>query len=86
MVAAGLHGVPGLLRDAGPTGRLGKLERELVRLAIDATPTHRYVPGLRFHVGCAVRLGASKAQVREVLARAARAPVHVGVASHFARS
>lgn len=67
-------------------GRLGRLERELVWLAIDATPTHRYVPGLRFHVGCAVRLGASKAQVREVLARAARAPAHVGVARHAASS
>jgi alkylhydroperoxidase/carboxymuconolactone decarboxylase family protein YurZ len=66
------------------TGRLGKLQRELIWLAIDATPTHRYVPGLRFHVGCAVRLGASRAQVFETLSRAARAPKHSGVATHVA--
>lgn len=63
-------------------GALGRLERELVWLAVDATPTHRYVPGLRFHVGCAVRLGASRAQVLGALDRAARGPLHTGVAPH----
>lgn len=64
------------------TGRLGRLERELIWLAIDATPTHRYLPGLRFHVGCAVRLGASRAQVLGTLERAVAGPAHTGVAAH----
>ncbi len=63
-------------------GRLGRIERELIWLAVDATPTHRYVPGLRFHVACAVRLGASRGQVLGALDRAAAAPAHVGVARH----
>ncbi len=57
-------------------------ERELVWLAVDATPTHRYLPGLRFHVACAASLGASRGQVLGALDRAAAAPAHVGVARH----
>jgi alkylhydroperoxidase/carboxymuconolactone decarboxylase family protein YurZ len=64
------------------SGSLSKLERELLWLSIDATPTHRYVPGLRFHVACAVKLGASRRQVLEALDRAAAGPPHTGVARH----
>jgi len=65
-------------------GRLGRLERELVWLAVDGTPTHRYLPGLRFHVACAVSLGGSRGQVLGALDRAASAPGHDGVAPHAA--
>ena len=64
------------------TGSLGRVERELIWMAIDATPTHRYLPGLRFHVACAVRVGASRAQVLAALDRAAAAPLHTGVGRH----
>ena len=64
------------------TGTLARLEREFVWISIDATPTHRYVPGLRFHIRCAVALGATRQQVEEVITRAARAPAHVGVERH----
>jgi hypothetical protein len=40
------------------------------------------MPGLRFHVTCAVRVGASRAQVLEALDRAGRAPGHTGVGAH----
>ncbi len=53
--------------------------KELVYLAIDATPTHRYGPGFRLHLDNATRLGASRRQVEEALDLAAHAPEHRGV-------
>ena len=64
------------------TGRLSRLDRELLWLAIDAAPTHRYVPGLRFHIGCALRVGATRKQIVETVERAALGADHTGVARH----
>jgi alkylhydroperoxidase/carboxymuconolactone decarboxylase family protein YurZ len=60
-------------------GTLPALTKELVYLAIDATPTHRYGPGFRLHLGNALRLGASRDQVLRALDVASAAPCHVGV-------
>jgi alkylhydroperoxidase/carboxymuconolactone decarboxylase family protein YurZ len=63
-------------------GRLDRLTRELVYIAVDATPTHRYLPGMRFHLENAVALGATRAQLVQTLAAAAHGPAHAGVAAH----
>lgn len=60
-------------------GSLPALTRELVYLAIDATPTHRYGPGFRLHLDNAIRLGATRRQVHDVLELAAAGPEHLGV-------
>jgi alkylhydroperoxidase/carboxymuconolactone decarboxylase family protein YurZ len=54
--------------------------KELISLACDASPTHRYLPGLRLHLANAVHLGVGAAAVREVLRIAAAAPSHPGIA------
>lgn len=54
--------------------------KELTCMAADATPTHRYRPGLRLHLANAVDLGVGRAAILETLAIAAAAPVHHGVA------
>lgn len=53
--------------------------KELLSLACDATPTHRYLPGLRLHVRNAIALGAGRRAVLEALDIAATAPPHPGV-------
>ncbi|ABE36233.1 carboxymuconolactone decarboxylase family protein [Paraburkholderia xenovorans LB400] len=55
------------------------LTKELISIAVDATPSHRFLPGVRIHVGNALTLGCGRTALREVLAIAARAPVHSGV-------
>jgi DNA-binding FadR family transcriptional regulator len=55
-------------------------------LAVDATPTHRYLPGVRLHIERAVELGVGRASIREALAIAARAPLHRGVNARVDRS
>lgn len=62
------------------TGALRARVKELISLASDATPTHRYLPGLRLHLTNAVRLGAGRAAVLATLDIAAAAPAHPGVA------
>jgi alkylhydroperoxidase/carboxymuconolactone decarboxylase family protein YurZ len=59
-------------------------QRELLWLAVDATPTHRYLPGLRLHVTNAVVFGATRQQIRETIDIAARAPTHTGISAHRA--
>jgi alkylhydroperoxidase/carboxymuconolactone decarboxylase family protein YurZ len=54
--------------------------KELVAMACDATPTHRYLPGMRLHLANAVRLGAGATAIRDALQIAATAPSHPGVA------
>ncbi len=61
---------------------LGALEKELLSLASDATPGHRYLPGLRVHVVNAIRLGAGRKAVLQALDIAATAPPHPGVPGH----
>ena len=41
--------------------------REFVWIAVDASVTHLYQPGLRRHIRNALRLGASKEEVMEVI-------------------
>ncbi|MDP3799227.1 MAG: carboxymuconolactone decarboxylase family protein [Polaromonas sp.] len=61
-------------------GKLPPLTKELVSMAVDATPTHRFLPGMRLHLRNAVKLGAGREAVLEVLEIAAAAPAHPGVA------
>jgi alkylhydroperoxidase/carboxymuconolactone decarboxylase family protein YurZ len=61
------------------TGTLPAVTKELISLAADATPSHRYLPGLRLHVGNAVGLGVGRAAILQTLDIAAAAPSHRGV-------
>jgi alkylhydroperoxidase/carboxymuconolactone decarboxylase family protein YurZ len=49
------------------TGPLEPKVKELVYIAFDAAATHLYVPGLRLHMRNAIRLGATTAEIVEVL-------------------
>jgi alkylhydroperoxidase/carboxymuconolactone decarboxylase family protein YurZ len=49
------------------TGVLEPKIKELVYIAFDAAATHLYVPGLKLHMRNAVRLGATSAEILEVL-------------------
>ena len=61
------------------TRALDLLTKELIALSVDATVTHRYLPGVRLHVTGAIRLGAGRAAILETLDIAADAPGHRGV-------
>lgn len=65
-------------------GRLDRLTRELIWVSVDATPTHRYVPGRRLHLDNALRLGATREQLEQTLDIAAAAAPHHGVGAHAA--
>jgi alkylhydroperoxidase/carboxymuconolactone decarboxylase family protein YurZ len=52
--------------------------KELVALACDATPAHRFLPGFRIHLANAVTLGAGRLALAEALGIAAAAPPHTG--------
>ncbi|HEX8419656.1 MAG TPA: carboxymuconolactone decarboxylase family protein [Sphingomonas sp.] len=54
--------------------------KELIALASDATPAHRFLPGFRLHLRNAVALGAGRLAVLETLDLAAAAPPHRGTA------
>lgn len=60
------------------SGQVRARLKELIAMACDATPTHRFVPGFRLHLGNAIKLGAGRRAVTEVLEIAAGAPTHVG--------
>lgn len=49
------------------TGVLAPRVKELVYIAFDASATHLYAPGLKLHMRNAVRLGATAAEILEVL-------------------
>ncbi len=61
------------------TSALSTLTKELISMAVDAAPTHRYAPGMRLHLANALRLGAGKAAILQALDIAAQAPPHRGV-------
>jgi alkylhydroperoxidase/carboxymuconolactone decarboxylase family protein YurZ len=61
------------------TGHVDLFVKELIAIAADATPTHRYLPGLRAHLDNAIRLGVGRTAVLETLDIAAAAPAHRGV-------
>ncbi len=58
---------------------LTALQRELIGIAVDAMPSHRFLPTLLLHVRQATALGAGRRAVRQVLDIAAAAPDHPGV-------
>lgn len=49
------------------TGVLSPMVKELMYCAFDAAATHLYVPGLKLHMRNALRYGASKEQIMEML-------------------
>jgi alkylhydroperoxidase/carboxymuconolactone decarboxylase family protein YurZ len=58
---------------------LPAVTKELISMAADATPAHRYMPGMRLHLLNAIQHGAGKTAIIQTLDIAARAPLHVGV-------
>ena len=58
------------------TGTLEPKIRELVYVAVDAAATHLYEPGTRIHMENALKLGATPAEIMEVLALVSVLGVH----------
>lgn len=52
--------------------------KELIALASDATPAHRFGPGFRVHLANAIKLGCSRREIVETMNLAAAAPAHRG--------
>ena len=50
--------------------------KELIYIAVDANATHMYLPGVRQHVRAALTLGATPAEIMEVLELAATLGIH----------
>lgn len=61
------------------SGAVRPLVKELVGIASDATPTHRFLPGFRLHLRNAIKLGAGRKAILQTVAMAAAAPKHRGV-------
>lgn len=57
-------------------GALDPKLRVLINLAIDANATHLFVPGIRRHIARAVELGATDAEIMEVLELSATLGIH----------
>ena len=49
------------------TGPLEPKVKEFISIAVDASTTHLHVPGLRQHIAQAMELGATRAEIMEVL-------------------
>jgi alkylhydroperoxidase/carboxymuconolactone decarboxylase family protein YurZ len=58
------------------SGPLPPKVKELIYIALDASPTHLYEPGLRIHIRNALRLGASIEEIGEVLQLAVTVGAH----------
>jgi alkylhydroperoxidase/carboxymuconolactone decarboxylase family protein YurZ len=61
------------------TRQLASVEKEVISFAMDAMPSHRYLPGLRLHLDNAIRLGIGRAALLEALDVAAATPAPPGV-------
>ncbi len=61
------------------SGALGRATKELASIAVDATPQHRYLPGVRLHLRNAIALGVGSAAILGALDIAAAAAPHPGV-------
>jgi alkylhydroperoxidase/carboxymuconolactone decarboxylase family protein YurZ len=61
------------------TRQLPPVVKEIIAVAMDASPYHRYLPGLRFHLRNALKLGAGRAELTEALDLGAAAPPPPGV-------
>lgn len=64
------------LAAAGAGGALAPKVRQLVLLAVDAAATSLYQPGVEQHTAQAVRLGATRAELLEVLQLASTVGIH----------
>ncbi|BBF69753.1 carboxymuconolactone decarboxylase family protein [Sphingomonas bisphenolicum] len=53
--------------------------KELLAMASDAMPSHRFMPGFRLHLANAIKLGAGRRALEDCLQLAAQTPAHVGV-------
>jgi alkylhydroperoxidase/carboxymuconolactone decarboxylase family protein YurZ len=53
--------------------------KELLAMASDAMPSHRFMPGFRLHLANAIKLGAGRRALDDCLQMAAHTPAHVGV-------
>lgn len=53
--------------------------KELLAMACDATPAHRFMPGFRLHLRNSIKLGAGRLAILDSLELAAAAPQHRGV-------
>jgi alkylhydroperoxidase/carboxymuconolactone decarboxylase family protein YurZ len=51
--------------------------KEFIYIAIDANATHLYLPGVRQHIQAALKLGATKHEIMEVLELSAALSIHV---------
>jgi alkylhydroperoxidase/carboxymuconolactone decarboxylase family protein YurZ len=56
--------------------RLDAKIKELVYIAVDANATHLYVPGIRSHIKAALRAGATRHEIMEVLELTATLGIH----------
>jgi alkylhydroperoxidase/carboxymuconolactone decarboxylase family protein YurZ len=61
------------------SGAVSARVKELLAMASDATPAHRFMPGFRLHLANAIKLGAGRRAVLESLALAEAAPAHRGI-------
>jgi hypothetical protein len=52
--------------------------KELIAMASDAAPTHRFLPGFRLHLHNAISLGVGRVAILQALDLAAAAPLHGG--------
>jgi len=59
--------------------QVSPLVKEYIAVGCDATPTHRYLPGLRTHLHNAQVVGAGRLALMEVLDLAADMPAHRGI-------
>jgi alkylhydroperoxidase/carboxymuconolactone decarboxylase family protein YurZ len=62
------------------SGTVRAATKELIAMASDATPTHRFMPGFKVHLRNAIDLGNGRRAILQALDIAAAAPGHVGVA------
>jgi alkylhydroperoxidase/carboxymuconolactone decarboxylase family protein YurZ len=61
------------------TRHLRAITKELVSVAVDAQPSHRYLPGMRLHLRNALKVGAGRLQLLGVLRIAAEGGATPGV-------
>lgn len=61
------------------SGTVRPVVKELIAVASDATPTHRFLPGFRLHLRNAIKLGAGRRAILDTLAIAATGPSHRGL-------
>lgn len=65
--------VPWRLKGVSP------LIKEIASAAMDASPNHRYLPGMRLHIRNALKLGAGRRPIRDALRIAAEGPTPFGI-------